>query len=117
MIGRLVKLTVVVAIAAVAAGIWLGATRLAWGPAPLKTVDATATYTKGVGRASTDGNDQQFVFDVHRIPWASGAKVGKGDPPCLRTPDTKVKVEIGYRSIRLPDGRTSADVPLWLKCR
>lgn len=116
MIGKLVKLTVVVAIAAVAAGIWLGATRLPYGPAPLKTVDATATYTKGVGRAATD-DDQQFVFDVRRIPWASGSQVGKGDPPCLRTPDTKVKVEIGYRSILLPDGRTAADVPLWLRCR
>jgi hypothetical protein len=115
MIGRLVKLTLVVAVAALIVGIRLGATHAPWGPAPLKTVDATATYERGYGRATTD-DKQQFVFDVHRIPWASGSKVGKGDPPCLRTPGRKVDVEIGYRSIKLPDGRTSADVPLWVRC-
>jgi hypothetical protein len=117
MIGRLVKLSLMVAVAGVVVGIWLGATRAPWGPAPLKTVDATATYENGFGRAATEDNKQQFVFDARRIPWASGSTVGKGDPPCLRTPGRKVDVEIGYRSIRLPDGRTSADVPLWLRCR
>jgi hypothetical protein len=119
MIGRLVKLSFLVAVAAIATGIWLGATRAALGAAPLKTVDATAQFesNRGIGIAWTEDKDQQFVFDVHRIPWASGSKVGKGDPPCLRTPGRKVEVKIGYRSIKLPDGRTSADVPLWISCR
>jgi hypothetical protein len=116
MIGRLVKLTLVVAAVAVIAGIRLGATHAPWGPAPLKTVDATATYERGYGRATTD-DKQQFVFDVRRIPWSAGTRVGQGNPPCLSTPGRKADVEIGYRSIRLPDGRTTADVALWLRCR
>jgi hypothetical protein len=117
MIGRLVKLSVVVAVAGVVVGIWLGATRAPIGPAPLKTVDATATYENGFGRATTEDDEQHFVFDVRRIPWESDSKVGKGDPPCLRTPGRKADVEIGYRSIKLPDGRTSADMALWIRCR
>ncbi|RJS45309.1 hypothetical protein [Nocardioides cavernaquae] len=117
MIGRLVKLSVLVGLAGVVVGVWLGSTRATLGPAPLKTVDATATYENGFGRASTEDDEQQFVFDVRRIPWVSGSKVGKGDPPCLRTPGRKADVEIGYRDIRLPDGRTTADVALWIRCR
>ena len=54
MIGRLMKLSMVVALAGVTLGIWLGATRAPYGPAPLKTVDATAKYESpetGLGMA------------------------------------------------------------------
>lgn len=120
MIGRLVKLSMVVALAGVALGIWLGATRAPYGPTPLKTVDATAKYESpenGLGMAWTEDNEQQFTFDVRTILWTSESGSGQGDPPCLRTPQREADVEVGYRSVRLPDGKTIHDLALWLRCR
>ena len=118
MLRRIITLAVVGVVVALVVGFVLG-TRSPNGTKHLKTVDAVAQLENaenGLALADEEDGDLQFAFDVHSIPWASGSAHGEGDPPCLRKPGRKVKVEIGYLKLSVPDGTTYDNVALWIRC-
>jgi hypothetical protein len=93
--------------------------RSPYGAKHLKAVDAVAKLENaevGLGMADEEDGDLQFGFDVHTIHWSSSSGHGEGDPPCLRREGKKVKVEIGYLDLAVPDGTTYNDQALWIRC-
>lgn len=116
MFGRLVKLVALAAVAALIAGVWLGG-RFPYGDKQLRTVDAVAVrHAAGLVLADEKDGDRQFGFLVRDILWTSASAHGEGDPPCLKERGRKVDVEIGFLSIRVPDGTTYHDQALWVRC-
>ncbi|GAB3762289.1 hypothetical protein FB382_003641 [Nocardioides ginsengisegetis] len=57
----------------------------------------------------------QVDFDADRIWWEAGEVGSDGDPPCLRVPLLRTRVEVGVIRVAGPDGgwRTQA---AWVKC-
>ena len=93
--------------------------RSPYGAKHLKTVDAVAKLESartGLGLADEEDGDLQFAFDVRHIAWTSSSAHGDGNPPCLRREGKKVKVEIGYLDLSVPDGTTYDDQALWIRC-
>jgi len=118
MLRKIITLAIVGVVVALLVGFVLG-TRSPQGAKHLKIVDAVAKLENadnGLGLAEEEDGDLQFVFNVHTILWSSSSADGEGDPPCLRKPDRKVKVEIGYLKLAVPDGTTYDNVALWIRC-
>ena len=115
---RIITLAVVGVVVALVVGFVLG-TRSPSGAKHLKTVDAVAKLENaenGLGLADEEDGDLQFTFNVRTIHWSSGSDHGAGDPPCLKKQGRKVKVEIGYLDLAVPDGTTYEDQALWIRC-
>lgn len=118
MVGRIVKVGILVGLAALFLGIYIG-NRLPFGDTELRTVDARAVLqdrTTGLVMADEEDGDKQFTFLVGEIFWTSGSEHGEGNPPCLRKPGREVDVQIGYTDVEAPDGTTYDEVALWVGC-
>lgn len=63
-----------------------------------------------------DGDDgTQIAFGAEDIWWRSQSLEGDGNPPCLRTPQEKVDVELGLMDISRPGGGSFRKA-VWVKC-
>lgn len=118
MVGRIVKIGIVVGLAALFLGIYIG-NRMPYGDTEPRIVSAEAVRQQGrpgwVMADEKDG-DKQFVFLTDKVLWTSGSGHGDSDPPCLRKPGREVDVEIGYTDVATPGGRTYKDIVLWVGC-
>jgi hypothetical protein len=63
-----------------------------------------------------DADDgKQFDFHADGVRWKSDDVEGEGDPPCVRRPLTKAKVEVGRIWVVGPGGGRFPQV-VWVKC-
>ena len=63
-----------------------------------------------------DADDgEQLDFRADGVRWESDGVEGEGDPPCVRRPLAKARVELGHIWVVGPKGGRSPQV-VWVKC-
>ena len=99
-----------------AAGAYVGG-RSPWGTKHAQVAHGVAMLAGSDNDLVTfDGEgDTELQFGGHHMSWRSGSEVGDGNPPCLRVPQRKVKVDVGYMTIARPEGG-SFQQPVWVEC-
>ena len=107
---------VVVAVIALVVGTYAGL-RSPWGA-------KHAQVASGVAMRANPHNDlvmfdaddgEQLAFHAAGVRWESDGVEGEGDPPCVRRPLAKAKVEVGHFWVVGPEGGRSPQV-VWVKC-
>lgn len=58
---------------------------------------------------------RRFMFGADHMWWRSESADGEGDPPCLKTPERQVKVDVGFMTVARPEGGSFEHV-VWVKC-
>ncbi len=99
-----------------AAMAYLGA-RSPWGTKhPHVTQGVAVRANSNNDLVTFDGEgDFQLQFGADHMWWKAGSEEGEGSPPCLKTPQQKVRVEVGSMWIARPDGG-SFQQAVWVRC-
>lgn len=113
--GRL-EVGAVVVVLLLALGLYAGM-RSPWGTKHANVVDGIAMRANGEDDLVLfDGSDgTQLDFGADDIWWESPSREGDGNPPCLRTPQQKVDVQVGVMRVEGPGGGWFEEA-LWVKC-
>jgi hypothetical protein len=117
-VGRIVKISLAAALAALLLGVYLG-NKVPFGAKTLSMVEAVARLENkqtGLVLAEEKDGDKQFAFTVADIIWEDGSEHGEGEPPCLRAEGKEINVEIGALDVSVPDGPTVKDVAVFVRC-
>lgn len=114
---RAVLIGLACAVLVLSVGVFVGA-RSPWGV-------KSPHVAHGVAMRANNENDlvmfdaddgTQVTFGADHIWWQSQEAEGDGNPPCLRTPQRKVKVDVGYMRVARPDGGWFTEA-VWVKCQ
>ncbi|HSV39411.1 MAG TPA: hypothetical protein VLI04_11690 [Nocardioidaceae bacterium] len=63
-----------------------------------------------------DADDgEQVDFGARSIWWESSSASGDGNPPCLRMPQEKVPVDVGWMWVANPSGGSHREA-VWVRC-
>jgi hypothetical protein len=112
----LIGLTCAAVVLSVGVGVLVGA-RSPWGV-------KSPHVAHGVAMRANNENDlvmfdaddgSQIDFGADHIWWESQSTEGEGNPPCLRTPQRKVNVDVGYMRVAGPDGGWFTKA-VWVRC-
>jgi hypothetical protein len=117
-VGRIVKISLAAALAALVLGMYLG-NKVPFGAKKLSMVEAVARLEDkqtGLVLADEKDGDRKFAFNVADIIWEDGSEHGEGNPPCLREKGKEVNVEIGALDVAVPEGPTVEDVAVFVRC-
>jgi hypothetical protein len=106
----------VVAVIALSLGAYAGL-RSPWGAKHAQVASGVAMRANPENDlVMSDADDgEQLNFHAGGVRWETEGVEGAGDPPCLRTPLAKAKVEVGHISVTGPGGGRFPQV-VWVKC-
>jgi hypothetical protein len=112
----MVVVGVVVGVVAMVVGMYVGL-RSPWGAKHPQVATGIAMRANPEDdMVMFDADDgEQHVFHSDGIWWEAENESGKGNPPCLRTPLAKAKVELGHIWMVGPEGGRFPQV-VWVKC-